>query len=133
MLKWDIYEVSSNSPLQGVAVRGRVRKAAAVERINLLVENATDKPGVVRFALLSQNFVGSDPYVLYLRETVSIIMGHRGRGWNRDSDPSLQAVVSIFREIASDAEISLVAEDISNPVLSKLKCNAEERYESVCI
>ncbi|MFA5946616.1 MAG: hypothetical protein WC813_01185 [Patescibacteria group bacterium] len=55
LLHWDIYEMTSSTSLQGVMLRGRLRKFANQLGENLLVEN--DEDGViVRFAVLT----GSD-------------------------------------------------------------------------
>ena len=55
LLRWDIYEISSSTSLQGVMLRGRLRKFANQQRQNFLVEN--DEAGErVRFALIA----GSD-------------------------------------------------------------------------
>ena len=55
MLKWNIYEISSQTQkLHGVKLRGRIRKFANQSQINLLVENAIDKDNIVRFALLTE-------------------------------------------------------------------------------
>lgn len=52
ILLWDIYEIHSSASLQGVMLRGRLRKFANQQNQNLLVEN--DEEGVhVRFALLA--------------------------------------------------------------------------------
>jgi acylphosphatase len=54
IMKWDIYEVSTgNSLIQGVKFRGRVRKFGINNKINILLENASDKENVVRFAVPS--------------------------------------------------------------------------------
>lgn len=54
LIKWDIYEISSeSSKLEGVMLRGRIRKFATLNNMNLLVENASDKENVVRYAILS--------------------------------------------------------------------------------
>lgn len=50
---WDIYEIVSNQDtLHGVMLRGRIRKFAIENDLTCLVENASDKENVVRFALL---------------------------------------------------------------------------------
>ena len=51
VLFWDIYEITSQSPIHGVMLRGRIRKFGLQESINLLTENASDKENVVRFAV----------------------------------------------------------------------------------
>ena len=53
VIYWDIYEISSLfSQLEGVMLRGRIRKFALLNNINLLVENASDGKGNVRFAVM---------------------------------------------------------------------------------
>lgn len=56
ILTWDIYNIISDSSLQGVRFRGRLRKLALHRNITLLAENATDENNIVRFAVIS----GSD-------------------------------------------------------------------------
>lgn len=95
LLFWDIYEIRSSVSLQGVMLRGRLRKFANRREENLLVEN-DEGENVVRFAVLAR------------------------------SD------VEIFRDflvsMVSDVSLNRVRERISNPVLSKLKVNEDERY-----
>lgn len=59
LLHWDIYEISSTVSLQGVMLRGRLRKFANQKELNLLTEN-DEGSFVVRFALIS----GSDPAIV---------------------------------------------------------------------
>lgn len=60
MMKWDIYEIRPDkNPIVGVMFRGRVRKFCLERKRNVLVENAQDVDGVVRFAVLSGEEVGS--------------------------------------------------------------------------
>lgn len=52
IIKWDIYEISAVSAnLEGVMLRGRIRKFALLNNINLLTENASDEEKKVRFAV----------------------------------------------------------------------------------
>lgn len=70
MYKWDIYEITTReTPIQGVMFRGRIRKYALLNNINLLAENASDKENVVRFAIES----GSSPeeIITFLKSIVS--------------------------------------------------------------
>jgi hypothetical protein len=39
-----------------------------------------------------------------------------------------ERVINYLKSIISDVNVALIAEDIKNPVLSKLKVNKEERY-----
>jgi len=53
MLKWDVYEISAHtSKLNGVKFRGRIRKFAVKNGINLLAENTQDHEEMVRIAVL---------------------------------------------------------------------------------
>lgn len=55
LMKWDIYEISAkSSKLEGVMLRGRIRKFSIQKEINLLVENASDEENKVRFALFEK-------------------------------------------------------------------------------
>lgn len=97
LLKWQVYELSSaESSLNGVKLRGRIRKFGLENGINVLVENTEDTKNGVRFATLTQ-------------EDGEHISGY-------------------IRSIIADVAISLVREDLSNPVLSKLKVNEVECY-----
>ena len=52
-LTWNIHEISCNcDSLHGVKFRGRIRKYTIEHGIPCLIENASDKENVVRFALL---------------------------------------------------------------------------------
>ncbi len=43
MQNWDIYEITTeNTPIHGVMFRGRIRKYAIENEIELLTENAND-------------------------------------------------------------------------------------------
>lgn len=74
MLSWDIYEISSVAHnLVGVKCRGRIRKYALEQQIDLLVENASDVKGAVRFALLAGTSVSSiEEYVCSLFSDATI-------------------------------------------------------------
>ena len=98
MINWDLYELSSeNHSLHGVMCRGRIRKYALQNDMDLLTENANDVDGVVRVAVLA----GTD----------------------------VSQLEKFLREMFDDAKLSLVRNDLKNPVLSKLKVNLESRYE----
>jgi len=57
MLRWDIYEVTTNeSSITGVKFRGRVRKFCLERNINLIIDNDQLNENIVRFGVLS----GSD-------------------------------------------------------------------------
>lgn len=54
MLYWDIYEVTSDAhSLHGVMLRGRIRKFALINEIDLLVENTKDIKNAVRFGVIA--------------------------------------------------------------------------------
>jgi hypothetical protein len=70
MYKWDIYEITTNqTPIHGVMLRGKIRKYALLNNINLLTENASDKENVVRFAIESNS--KPDDIILFLKSIVS--------------------------------------------------------------
>lgn len=39
LLQWNIYEIKSNKPLNGVMLRGRIRKLGIKNSFNVLAEN----------------------------------------------------------------------------------------------
>ena len=97
LLKWQLYEISSDSSsLNGVMLRGRIRKFGLENNIDVLTENTEDTENGVRFATLD-----------------------KGSG---------EWISEYVRLIIDNVEIKLVQENLSNPVLSKLKVNKEERY-----
>lgn len=52
MTNWDIYEITAaTSSLNGVMLRGRIRKYGIDHSIELLVENTEDRQNGVRFAV----------------------------------------------------------------------------------
>ena len=100
ILKWNIYEINSPNNLQGVMFRGRLRKFALENNINLLTENDETTTTCVRFALIDS-------------ET--------------DSE-MFDRVVACVKKIDADSVVAKVLENVPNPVLSKLKVNDESRY-----
>ncbi|HME87328.1 MAG TPA: hypothetical protein VKE88_02855 [Candidatus Nanoarchaeia archaeon] len=69
IIKWDIYEISSvTSSLEGVMLRGRIRKFAILNNMNLLTENASDDEGKVRFAIIEDTDVS--PVLKQIKEMV---------------------------------------------------------------
>ena len=52
LLCWDIYEIRASTSLQGMMLRGRLRKFANQQQINFLVENDEDGE-MVRFAIIT--------------------------------------------------------------------------------
>ncbi len=70
LLKWDIYEIRTKStPITGVMLRGRIRKFCLENKRNVLVENAQEIKGSVRFAIPS----GEDPSMIqkYINKILS--------------------------------------------------------------
>lgn len=54
LLNWDMYEIrSSSTKLNGVMLRGRIRKLCLEKNKNLMIENASDIENVVRFCVIS--------------------------------------------------------------------------------
>lgn len=52
LIGWDIYEIkTTNTPIQGVMLRGRIRKLCLNLQRNILLENAEDDDNIVRFAV----------------------------------------------------------------------------------
>lgn len=53
MLRWNVYEIAAQeSSLNGVMLRGRIRKFGIENSINVLAENTEDVDNGVRFATL---------------------------------------------------------------------------------
>ena len=58
LLLWDLYEIRCDyGSLQGIKLRGRIRKFALEQDLTCLIENASDEDNVVRFAVVT----GTDP------------------------------------------------------------------------
>lgn len=52
LINWDIYEIKTKTtPINGVMLRGRIRKLYLSINRNILVENTEDITGSVRFAV----------------------------------------------------------------------------------
>lgn len=55
LLKWNIYDIKAvTSSLNGVMLRGRIRKLGIENSFNVLAENTEDRQNGVRFAVLSE-------------------------------------------------------------------------------
>ena len=55
LLYWDIYEIQTEgSVINGVMLRGRIRKLGLEKQFNVLVENTQDAENGVRFAVLEE-------------------------------------------------------------------------------
>ncbi len=70
LLFWDVYEISSEkSSLNGVMLRGRIRKLGIEKKFNVLVENTEDATNGVRFAVI--NGQGKEALTKYLKEIIN--------------------------------------------------------------
>ncbi len=59
LLEWNIYEINSEqSPLNGVMLRGRIRKLGLKNNFNVIAENTEDSENGVRFAVLNDEAAG---------------------------------------------------------------------------
>ena len=62
ILSWNVYEIESKeNTLHGVMLRGRIRKFTIENKLTCLVENASDKENIVRFATLAD----TDPQEIF--------------------------------------------------------------------
>lgn len=69
VIEWDIYEITSaESSLNGVMLRGRIRKLAIENNLNVLVENTEDVQNGVRFAVT--NTKDADLVIEYLHSII---------------------------------------------------------------
>lgn len=102
MILRNIYEVSTkHTPIHGVKFRWTIRKLGIQHDITVLLENASDKDNVVRFALI----------------TVSPTL-----------DQDIEIISNYIYQKIPDASIQKVLSSIQNPVLSKLDINNSDRY-----
>lgn len=80
LLSWDIYDISAaESSLNGVMLRGRIRKYGIEQQINVLAENTEDRENGVRFAVLESShadMIGA--YVLTIIPDASITLFESG-------------------------------------------------------
>lgn len=66
---WDVYEISSKfESLNGVMLRGRIRKLGIQNGFNVLAENSSDYENGVRFAVLNDD--GFDKVSNYLKQII---------------------------------------------------------------
>ena len=101
MLYWDIFQVNSATEnLIGVKFRGSLRKYAIENDFVLLAENAQDEENAVRFALIENTY----------------------------EEELLEKITAFIRTIISDGEVKQVLNNVSNPILSKLKNNDISRH-----
>ncbi len=99
-MKWNVYTLSSATQnLNGVMLRGRIRKFGIIEGIDILAENTEDIKNGVRIALLSDV-----------------------------AEKHLSTITFFLKTIIPDIVITIDLINIKNPILSKLKCNNESRY-----
>lgn len=95
-----MYEVYSNqTPIHGVKLRGTVRKRANDNWINLLIENARD---------------------IEDRQCVRFCVL---------SENDYSKIYEYIQTLVPDVEITLVIDQISNPIPSSLKHNIDSRYD----
>ncbi|HSX16257.1 MAG TPA: hypothetical protein VLF40_05675 [Candidatus Saccharimonadales bacterium] len=60
LLTWDVYDIGHvDESLIGISLRGRLRKHAVREGLNLLVDNATHAENCVRFAVLADESIAA--------------------------------------------------------------------------
>jgi hypothetical protein len=69
LIKWHIYEISSSESVNGVMLRGRIRKLGIEEGFNLLAENTEDIPNRLRFAVIEKS--DAEKVINYLRKILS--------------------------------------------------------------
>lgn len=70
LIRWDIYEIQTKeTPINGVMLRGRIRKFCLEKKRNVLVENTQDIEKSVRFAIPN----GEDVFVIreFLNKIIS--------------------------------------------------------------
>jgi hypothetical protein len=69
LLSWDIYEITTEkTSINGVMLRGRIRKLWLEKGINVLAENTQDIEASVRFAIL--HWEDATLVIDYLRSTI---------------------------------------------------------------
>jgi len=70
LLLWNVYDISSeSSSLNGVMLRGRIRKLGIEKGFNVLAENAEDVTNGVRFAVLNEQ--DKEAVVAYLKKIIN--------------------------------------------------------------
>ncbi len=74
LIRWDIYEITTKeTPINGVMLRGRLRKFYLEKGINLLTENTQDIEASVRFAVISGHDVSDiNDYLISIIDDVTI-------------------------------------------------------------
>jgi hypothetical protein len=69
LLLWNVYEISSEkSSLNGVMLRGRIRRLGLEKNFNVLAENTEDAENGVRFAVLNDQ--DKETVVAYLKTII---------------------------------------------------------------
>jgi len=74
LIKWDIYEIKTETtPINGVMLRGRIRKFCLENSRNALVENTEDIENSVRFAIpTGEDSIEIEKYVLSVAPDANI-------------------------------------------------------------
>ncbi len=74
IILWDIYEIhTTKTSINGVMFRGRIRKFCLKNKRNVLVENAEDITGIVRFSIPhKENSSEIEKYLHTLAPDISI-------------------------------------------------------------
>jgi len=74
LIKWDIYEIRTETTLiNGVMLRGRIRKLCLENGVNVLVENTEDIENSVRFAVpIREDSTKIEEYVLSVAPDANI-------------------------------------------------------------
>lgn len=69
ILLWDVYEITSKeSSLNGVMLRGRIRKLGIIKSFNVLAENTEDTENSIRFAVLNKE--SADTVQVYIKSII---------------------------------------------------------------
>lgn len=69
LILWNVYEIKTEStPINGVMLRGRIRKLALENNQNILTENTSDIDSSVRFAVISDE--SADFIIKYLKSII---------------------------------------------------------------
>jgi len=69
LIKWHIYEITSSESVNGVMLRGRIRKLGIEGGFNVLAENTEDIPNGLRFAVVEES--DAQKVIDYLHEILS--------------------------------------------------------------
>jgi hypothetical protein len=69
LIKWHIYEVTSPESINGVMLRGRIRKLGIEGGFNVLAENTEDISNGLRFAVIEEP--DAEKVIAYLHKILS--------------------------------------------------------------